>query len=129
MSSRMIRLNFEIEVARQRLQYAIDSKRDKLAFETQTQLANLHEMLRAETKANSDCSQLNQTYWLVFCDSFQDGRVCSQVEYRALWKRMDTFDRETHVAIEVDGPIESHSAVEQALVLDSTERRNVKKTG
>lgn len=122
--SRTKKLIFEIEIAKQRLHHAIVNQNNTLAFETQVQLANLNAMLLEATKATT-IPEPSETYYLVFCESFQDGRVCSKTEYRLLMRRMNECDLGTHVAIEIDGPIDQ---VEQAIALESTERRSVKKT-
>ena len=116
MASRTKRLLFEIEVAQQRLEHALRTKHTKLQNETQRQLVNLHCMLVDSVKDETPVLPA-QPYYLVFCESFQDGRVMSRIEYRTLYKSMSQFDRETHQAIEVDGS--SVADLEQALVLDT----------
>lgn len=124
MGPRTKRLLFEIEIAKQRLQYAIDSQRDTLAFETQRQLANLNAMLVAELSALpvGAAPIKRPVFWLVFSEAFQDGIVLSSPSYRALTRTMNADDRACHVALEIEGPIEA-DLVEQSIALDATDRR------
>jgi len=118
------RLVFEIELAKQKLQYAIDSKLDTLVFETQRQLANLNEML-LHSVSRCDPSRA-QVYFLVFSEEHQDGKVMTLAQYREAQRLMIDTDLKTHVAIEIDGPIDLVGAVEQVLLLENTSKKDKK---
>lgn len=61
---------------------------------------------------------------LVFSERYQDGVRLTLTQYRQLTREMSADDRATHVCIEIEQGMEE--AVEQAIVLDSAERRRSK---
>lgn len=102
-----------INVNRARLNHAIKTGDVRLQGEALKTLVAVHAtFFDFETKVEP-MDQI-ETKYLVFSEKYPDGRVLSKVEYRALYRSMDAFDRETHQAIEVDGAVESD--VEQALL-------------
>jgi hypothetical protein len=118
-------LVFEIEIAKQRLHHAVSTGNDSLAFETSKQLANLNNWFFNHMKKEIKMER-SAVYFLVFSEEHVDGVVLSQVEYRNLCRRMTKQDRETHVAVEVDGPLVE--ATEQQLFLVAAAEKSQKES-
>jgi hypothetical protein len=113
--SKTKKLLFEIEIGQLRLVRAIQQDNPQLLTQASVQLSNLKDQLINELTEGINVER-EAVYYLVFSETHLDGKVMTQIEYRELVRTMNHLDRETHLAVEVPGPMKD--ATEQEIFLE-----------